>query len=143
MGSIFLLTRVIEYKTLGFTNEAAMMKGVYKTSRTISFAGLIMFLSFGGMIFSDVMMMKLFGFISTIAVLIDTFLMRPIVVPALMTIFVDRIVWWPRKFGDEENTRDENDMTEARLEDDESNNNDNNNDVDYYNNNDDEEQGDV
>lgn len=111
---IFLLTRVVEYKKLGFTNEAALSKGVYKSSRTISFAGIIMCFSFGGMMFSNVMMMVQFGFVATIAVLIDTFVMRPIVVPALMTVVPERVVWWPRNFGPNANTRGVDDMTESR-----------------------------
>src|SRR3569833_57655 len=66
---VFLVTRVLEYKKLGFTNEAALNKAVWKTGRIISFCGIIMFCSFGGMAFSNVMMMKQFGFIAAVAVL--------------------------------------------------------------------------
>lgn len=112
--TVFLLTRVTEYKQLGFTNEAAVNKGVYKSARTISFAGIIMCFSFGGMMFSNVMMMVQFGFVATVAVLIDTFIIRTMVVPALMVLPPDRVVWFPRKFGVGENTRTVEDMTEAR-----------------------------
>ena len=111
---IFLLTRVVEYRELGFTTVAALTKAVWKTGRIISFAGIIMMFSFGGMMFADVMMMVQFGFVAAFAVLTDTFVIRPMVVPALMSIVPDWVVWWPRKFK-LDGTRGVDDMTEVDM----------------------------
>jgi uncharacterized membrane protein YdfJ with MMPL/SSD domain len=59
-------------------------------------AGIIMAISFSGMIFSNVMILNEFGFILTIAVILDTFIIRTILVPAIMSI-ADKWNWWPRK----------------------------------------------
>jgi hypothetical protein len=39
---VFLFSRVIEYRRLGYTTRAAAIKGVHKTGSIISSAGLIM-----------------------------------------------------------------------------------------------------
>jgi len=94
---VFLLTRLVELKTKGFTDEAAVAKAVWRTGRIISFAGLIMAISFGGLMFSGIIMLNQFGFIALFAVLLDTFVVRTFFVPSLMSI-APRVSWWPRKY---------------------------------------------
>eukprot|EP00742_Colponemidia_sp_Colp-10_P016163 GILJ01018497.1.p1 GENE.GILJ01018497.1~~GILJ01018497.1.p1 ORF type:complete len:695 (+),score=89.13 GILJ01018497.1:150-2087(+) len=94
---IFLLTRVLEMKTLGFTDEAAVQKAVHKTGRIISFAGVIMAVAFGALMFASVVLLNQYAFTAFIAVLVDTFIVRTFLVPALMSV-IPQIVWWPRKF---------------------------------------------
>ena len=93
---IFLLSRVSEFRNKGYTERASVIKGLYKTGGIISMAGIIMAISFSGMIFSNVMILNEFGFILTIAVLLDTFVIRTILVPAIMSV-ADKYNWWPRK----------------------------------------------
>ena len=109
---VFLVSRVVEYRHLGFGTSAACRKAVWRTGRVISFAGAIMCISFGSMLFSQTMMLQQFGFVASVAVLIDTFLIRPLLVPALMTFRVpDACCWYPLVFEDGE--RDVDDMTES------------------------------
>ncbi|ORC85615.1 uncharacterized protein TM35_000342270 [Trypanosoma theileri] len=95
---VFLMTRVIEFKTLGYTNEAAIAKAVWKTGPIISFAGLIMFVTIGSMVFSSVIMLSQFAVVCSAAVLLDTFVVRPFFVPALLSVVPASWLWWPRKF---------------------------------------------
>lgn len=94
---IFLLTRIIEFKNRGFEDREAIALGVSKSGRVISFAGLIMAISFGGLMFSQVMQLQMFGFTCFFAVVTDTFLIRTFYVPALTSIH-PKLSWWPRKF---------------------------------------------
>ena len=96
---IFLITRVLEYKALGFSDEAAISKGVWKTGRIISFAGVIMALAMGSLMFSNTVMLMMFGIVTTFAVFLDTFVIRTLFVPALMSAW-PALSWWPRKFPD-------------------------------------------
>ncbi|RNF25992.1 MmpL efflux pump [Trypanosoma conorhini] len=114
---VFLTTRIIEFKKKGYTDEAAVAKAVWKTGSIISFAGLIMFLTIGSMVFSSVMMLSQFAVVCGAAVLLDTFVVRPFFVPALMGIGAGRYLWWPRRFP--ELKRDVHDMRlnpDANLE---------------------------
>mmetsp|Transcript_51514 Transcript_51514/g.59156 ORF Transcript_51514/g.59156 Transcript_51514/m.59156 type:complete len:189 (+) Transcript_51514:1-567(+) len=94
---VFLLTRILEFKEMGYSDEAAISKAVWKTGRIISFAGVIMFIAFGSLVFSNTTMLNQFGAIAALAVFVDTFMIRPFFAPALMSIF-PRYAWWPRKF---------------------------------------------
>jgi uncharacterized membrane protein YdfJ with MMPL/SSD domain len=100
---VFLLTRILEFKTMGYSDEAAISKAVWKTGRIISFAGVIMFIAFGSLVFSNTTMLNQFGAVAAFAVAIDTFIIRPFFAPALMAIF-PKWAWWPRKFINLERT---------------------------------------
>lgn len=104
---IFLLSRVSEYRNSGYSERASIIKGLYRTGGIISMAGVIMAIAFGGMLFSTTMILNEFGFILTLAVLIDTFIIRTILVPAIMSL-ASRWNWWPRKLP--EITKDLNDI---------------------------------
>ena len=93
---IFLLSRVSEYRNNGYTERASVIKGLYRTGGIISMAGIIMAIAFSGMMFSSVMILNEFGFILALAVLIDTFIIRTILVPAIMSL-ASKWNWWPRK----------------------------------------------
>ncbi|EAN91297.1 MmpL efflux pump [Trypanosoma cruzi] len=105
---VFLTTRIIEFKKKGYNDEAAIAKAVWKTGPIISFAGIIMFLTIGSMAFSSVMMLSQFAVVCATAVLLDTFVVRPLFVPALMGLGFGRSLWWPRRFP--ELKRDVHDM---------------------------------
>lgn len=93
---IFLLSRISEYRNNGYSEKASVIKGLYRTGGIISMAGVIMAIAFGGMLFSSTMILNEFGFILTLAVLVDTFIIRTILVPAIMSL-ASRWNWWPRK----------------------------------------------
>ena len=104
---IFLLSRISEFRDRGFTEKASIHKGLFKTGGIISYAGIIMAIAFSGLLFSREMVLNQFGFMLCIAVLIDTFVVRTILVPAIMSI-AEKWNWWPAKKP--EATKDENDI---------------------------------
>ncbi|MHA1667265.1 MAG: MMPL family transporter [Candidatus Heimdallarchaeaceae archaeon] len=93
---IFLLSRISEFRDKGYTERASIIKGLCKTGGIISMAGVIMAISFSGLMFSNVWVLNEFGFILTIAVILDTFVIRTILVPAIMYI-AQKWNWWPSK----------------------------------------------
>ena len=93
---IFLLSRISEFRDMGYTDIAAIHKGLYKTGSIISAAGVIMAISFSGLLLSKEMVLNQFGFILCVAVLVDTFIIRTVLVPAIMSI-AEKWNWWPGK----------------------------------------------
>ena len=104
---VFLLSRISEFRDKGFTEKASIHKGLYKTGNVISYAGIIMAIAFSGLMLSKEMVLNQFGFMLCIAVLIDTFIIRTILVPAIMAL-AEKWNWWPKKVP--ESTKTEMDI---------------------------------
>jgi len=93
---VFLISRIIEHRENGYDIRASIVKASCETGGTISAAGIIMTLAFGGMLLSNQSTMDVSGWLLATAVLLDTFVVNTILVPALMSLG-DNIAWWPRK----------------------------------------------
>ena len=91
---IFLISRVYEYRHEGYSTEAAILKAMAKASTTITAAGLIMTIAFSSLLLADLTVLNQFGFVLVTASIVDTFLVRALLVPALMFFAVDKN-WWP------------------------------------------------
>lgn len=83
--SIMLMSRLKEERKQSDEQEA-IAKAVEKTGSVISSAGLILAATFAVLISQPVMELKLFGFAVAVGVLLDTFIVRPLLLPALLTI---------------------------------------------------------
>eukprot|EP00933_Yihiella_yeosuensis_P052168 TRINITY_DN50181_c0_g1_i1.p1 TRINITY_DN50181_c0_g1~~TRINITY_DN50181_c0_g1_i1.p1 ORF type:complete len:734 (+),score=166.45 TRINITY_DN50181_c0_g1_i1:127-2202(+) len=92
---IFLVSRIVEFRLQRFSDRASVFRGVIKTGDVISGAGLIMALAFTGLCFSDKLLFQQFGVLLITSVMFDTFVVRTILVPALMLVAQDWN-WWPR-----------------------------------------------
>ncbi|GEL06465.1 MMPL family transporter [Rummeliibacillus stabekisii] len=93
--SIMLISRIREEKEHMPIKEA-VLEGVAKTGGVISSAGLILAATFAVLITQPVMELRVFGFAVAIGVLVDTFIVRPIVIPALIVI-LGKYSFWPKK----------------------------------------------
>eukprot|EP01063_Lacrimia_lanifica_P039161 TRINITY_DN8535_c0_g1_i1.p1 TRINITY_DN8535_c0_g1~~TRINITY_DN8535_c0_g1_i1.p1 ORF type:complete len:1000 (+),score=319.10 TRINITY_DN8535_c0_g1_i1:52-3051(+) len=93
---IFLISRIIEIREQGVPDADAIVMGVARTGSTISGAGVIMAIAFGGLMASGVAKMAQFGALLVVSVVVDTFLIRTILVPALMFTAAEWN-WWPRQ----------------------------------------------
>eukprot|EP00927_Polykrikos_kofoidii_P016446 TRINITY_DN17449_c0_g1_i2.p1 TRINITY_DN17449_c0_g1~~TRINITY_DN17449_c0_g1_i2.p1 ORF type:complete len:899 (-),score=116.24 TRINITY_DN17449_c0_g1_i2:119-2815(-) len=93
---IFLITRIVELRTSGYSDRDSIVFGVASTGDVISGAGLIMALAFAGFAFSPKVMHQQFALLLITSVLLDTFVVRTILVPAMM-LFAKDWNWWPRK----------------------------------------------
>ena len=94
---IFISSRVIELRKMGFDNYSSIRLAVGSTGSVISIAGLIMAIAFSSLLFlSTTMILNQLGFLLCVTILLDTFLIRPVIVPCTIWLAGD-IVWWPTK----------------------------------------------
>ena len=75
---IFLVSRIVEYRQLGYDEDSAIMLGLHKTGRIISAAGIVMAIAFGGLFLADEPAMNQLSFFLVFSVLIDTFFVRTV-----------------------------------------------------------------
>lgn len=118
---IFIVSRVLEFRNAGWSDRMSVCWAVEKTGGVITAAGLIMFISFIGLLIPQTIVLNQYGFALAVGVAIDTFYVRPILVPALMATLGSNgcscfrsccgagnagssetessfdINWWPRK----------------------------------------------
>lgn len=73
----------------------AIQVAVAKTGKTISSAGLILIATFAVLMTQPLLELFLFGFVVALGVLIDTFLVRGMLMPAIM-VLLGRWNWWPK-----------------------------------------------
>ena len=93
---IFLLTSVCEDREEGWGDGDSVSVALQRSGPVISWAGLIMSVAYGGFLFSDVPLLNQLGFYIVFAVLVDTFIIRPLLVPAVMHL-IGPANWWPRR----------------------------------------------
>lgn len=92
---IFLVSRIAENRLAGYSDRTAICRGVVRTGGIISGAGVVMALAFSGLFFSSKLMHQQFALLLVVSVLLDTFVVRTVLVPALM-LSAQGWNWWPR-----------------------------------------------
>jgi RND superfamily putative drug exporter len=98
--NIFLMTRVREEaQKLG--TRAGMTRGVTVTGGVITSAGIVLAATFTVLGILPLVFLAEIGFSVAFGVLLDTLLVRSILVPALVHQFGSKI-WWPSKLQQEE-----------------------------------------
>ncbi|GIO14383.1 membrane protein YdfJ [Cohnella xylanilytica] len=96
---VFLVSRMREEFTHKGQAKNAVVDGMGLSGRVVTAAGLIMIFVFGSFIFADDPMIKVMGFSLTAGVLIDAFLVRMTLVPAIMAL-LGRSAWYlPKRLG--------------------------------------------
>jgi RND superfamily putative drug exporter len=93
---VFLLTRVREFYMQGKSNEESVALGLDRTAGIITAAGMIMIAVFGSFALTGVLVIKEIGFGLAVAVLIDTTIVRLVLVPASMKLMGDKNWWMPK-----------------------------------------------
>jgi RND superfamily putative drug exporter len=93
---VFLISRMKELHDGGMTNDAAVAGGLQLTGRIITAAALLMSIVFFGLVTSGIAFMKLFAVGLTLAVLVDAFIIRGVLVPAVMKVAGEASWWAPR-----------------------------------------------
>lgn len=94
--NIMLMSRVQEELKEHGNLKRAVQQGVAKTGGVISSAGLILAATFAVLITQPIMELFMFGFVVAIGILIDTFLVRGVLVPAII-LKLGKWNFWPRR----------------------------------------------
>jgi RND superfamily putative drug exporter len=84
--------------------KEAIREGVTETGGVITSAGLILAGTFAVLATLPIQVLLQFGLITAIGVLLDTFIVRPFLVPAITTV-LGRAAFWPGKTYDVRETR--------------------------------------
>ncbi|GAA0997554.1 MMPL family transporter [Acrocarpospora macrocephala] len=90
---VFLVSRMREDFVHGDTARQATINGMGHNARVVTAAALIMTSVFGGFVFMDDPIIKSMGFALALGVLVDAFVVRMTLVPAVMAM-LGRAAWW-------------------------------------------------
>ncbi len=92
--NIFIMSRIREEAEAGHEIHEAVSRGLVLTGRVITSAGLILAGTFAALLLAPLPNLQQIGFGVTVGILIDTFLVRSIMVPAA-TMLLGRWAFWP------------------------------------------------
>lgn len=95
--NIFLMTRVREESLKHGTREG-VLRGLTITGGVITSAGVVLAATFAALSVIPILFLLQLAFIVAFGVLLDTFVVRTLLVPAL-TYDIGRAVWWPSKLS--------------------------------------------
>lgn len=92
--NIFITSRIREERDAGHSISEAAVRGLVGTGPVISNAGLILAGTFAALAFAPIPTLRQVGIAVAFGVLLDTFVVRPLLVPALV-ILLGRHAFWP------------------------------------------------
>ncbi|MFY9585960.1 MAG: MMPL family transporter, partial [Actinomycetota bacterium] len=93
--NIFLMSRIREEARV-YTTADATARGLALTGHVITSAGLILAGTFGALLFAPLRSLQQYGFAVTIGILLDTFVVRSLLVPSI-AVLLGRHNWWPSR----------------------------------------------
>jgi RND superfamily putative drug exporter len=93
---LFLLSRIKEEHFAGRNNIESVAVGLQRSARIITAAAVLLAAVFAAFMTSGVTAIKMMGFGTAFAILLDATLIRALLVPALMRLFGERNWWGPR-----------------------------------------------
>ncbi|MEU6860789.1 MMPL family transporter [Glycomyces sp. NPDC046736] len=95
--NIFLMTRVRE-ESVRLGTRAGTLRGLVATGGVITSAGVVLAATFSALAVLPILFLAQIAFVVAFGVLIDTIIVRSLLVPAL-TFDLGRRVWWPSKLA--------------------------------------------
>ncbi|MGP7960276.1 MMPL family transporter [Sanguibacter sp. A247] len=95
--NIFLMTRVRE-ESLSYGTHRGITRGLSITGGVITSAGLVLAATFAALAVLPILFLVQLAFIVAFGVLVDTFLVRTVLVPAL-GYDIGRTIWWPSRLA--------------------------------------------
>jgi len=93
---VFLVTRIREAHIHGASYKEAVVDGFRNSARVVTAAALIMTSVFAGFIMMDDVIVKSMGFALAVAVIFDAFVVRMLLIPALMYLMGEKAWYLPR-----------------------------------------------
>jgi RND superfamily putative drug exporter len=95
--NIFLMSRARE-ESLQVGARQGILRALAVTGAVITSAGLVLAATFGALVVLPLLILTQVAFIVAFGVLLDTFVVRSLVVPAAVYLLGDR-VWWPGRLA--------------------------------------------
>jgi RND superfamily putative drug exporter len=92
---VFLLSRIKEARDAGLANSKAVAVGLERTGRIVTAAALLFAVAIGAFATSKLVFIKELGLGTALAVLIDAFVIRALLVPSLMELLGEWNWWAP------------------------------------------------
>ena len=93
---VFLVSSMRESHVHGHAGQEAIKRGFEHASKVVVAAAIIMVAVFAGFAFNEDIMVKQIGVALSIGILLDAFLIRMTLTPALLALFGDNSWWIPR-----------------------------------------------
>ncbi|GAA2398727.1 MMPL family transporter [Streptomyces glaucosporus] len=93
---VFVVSRIKEAVDGGMPTRQAVMDGIEKSAKVVTSAAVVMVTVFASFMFLHLAEMKQIGFSLAVAVLLDAFIIRVMILPAAMTLLGDAS-WWPSR----------------------------------------------
>jgi RND superfamily putative drug exporter len=93
---VFLLTRIKEARDQGLPDPDAVAVGLQRTGAIVTAAAILLAVALGAFVTSQLVFLKELGVGAAVAVLIDAFAVRGLLVPALMRLLGSANWWSPR-----------------------------------------------
>jgi RND superfamily putative drug exporter len=93
---VFLLTRIKEARDRGLPDADAIAVGLQRTGGIVTAAAVLLAVALGAFVTGHLVFLKELGVGAAVAVLIDAFVIRGLLVPALMSLLGERNWWSPR-----------------------------------------------
>jgi len=93
---VFLVSRMREEHDRGAGPTRAVTEGFRHGARVVTGAALIMVGVFAGFVSEDAVLIKSIGFTLAVGILVDAFVVRMTLIPALMALLGERAWWLPR-----------------------------------------------
>ncbi|MGB3731510.1 MMPL family transporter, partial [Microbacterium sp.] len=103
--NIFLMTRVREESRKHGTHEG-ILRGLAVTGGVITSAGLVLAATFAALSVIPILFLVQIAFIVAFGVLLDTFVVRSLLVPAL-SHDLGRVIWWPSRLSRHDGEQEE------------------------------------
>jgi RND superfamily putative drug exporter len=93
---VFLLTRIKEARDRGAPDDEAIAAGLEHTGGVVSAAAVLLAIALGAFVTSGMVFLKELGLGAGMAVLLDAFVVRALLVPSLMKLLGGANWWSPR-----------------------------------------------
>ena len=93
---VFLVTRIREAHVHGMSTREAVVDGFRNSARVVAAAATIMTAVFSAFMLQDQAIVKSMGFALAVAVVFDAFIVRMVLIPALLYLMGEKAWWLPR-----------------------------------------------
>ncbi len=95
---VFVVSRIKEAALSGVPTRQAVIEGISRSAKVVTSAAVVMVTVFASFMFLHLAEMKQIGFSLAVAVLLDAFVIRTMILPSAMILLGDAS-WWPHDEG--------------------------------------------